>query len=361
MFARPFSRSETLTQLSLGAIFLTFLLAAGCVEVVDRDESDQQGKKAPQTMNETAPAAVYNEWIVSNSFYRIKGLPGQFNQYLLQVSNQASVQSFSQGRAAPMMDSPSEKSRTYQIQGGVAFHLQTPQGSVQAVVPQDIMINETLMAPPQNPEWIIESSGRIFLGEKANLISLDKKLTLKAHEIVFDRSVLQNFRASDVASSASNGRSGGDIYVVAQKISGVVFIELRGEQGGGGLVGAQPADARDFNVTLQRGGTGGRGGRGGDSGNLIVEAMFFERSDFRVRFFAGLGGDGGAGGEGQKALSFGGGCLASLNRGGAPCPPPPRDEEIPRGPRGARGDQGTSGIEGKFCFPENGKITCVRE
>ncbi|HND85113.1 MAG TPA: hypothetical protein PLU50_04860, partial [Pseudobdellovibrionaceae bacterium] len=108
------------------------------------------------------------------------------------------------------------------------------------------------------------SEGRLFLGGRALLVTLDKQLTIQAPELrALPGSRIANYDLSSMPNTKWNadGLSGGSTKLVFGKAVGELEIEVNGTPGGNGRFGW--AYHR-----LQSPCTGDSGGRGGNSGNL---------------------------------------------------------------------------------------------
>ncbi|MFL6313754.1 MAG: hypothetical protein ACJ71W_16780 [Terriglobales bacterium] len=130
------------------------------------------------------------------------------------------------------------------------------------------------------------------------------------------------------------GGNGGDIFVYADELIGMVKLSShggkagRGQDGGNGGVGAQGAAGKDNHLYEEDapcgpgeqghaggaggvGGDGGQGGAGGNSGNITLKTMHRVAAD--ALQIAALGGNGGEGGSGGDGGLGGNGGLGGLN------------------------------------------------
>lgn len=335
-------------------ILFTFMGLSACVEVVDNQnqnaESVQAGPNKPH----------FQEWFVSEPTHRMRAIPAKPNQYLIQISNSAVRQINFDSNSNQQMSvlSSDGQSTSYQINGGTSLSLQTDSGLIQVQVPQDLVINQLIESTDSNTEIKIQTNGRIFLGPAANLISFRKKLILSARELIFDRTILQNYTSTDRADINQEGQSGGDLILNAEKISGQLYVELRGQMGGKGLAGADFSGPSSL-TNHQPGAKGSRGRSGGFSGNLILNTLDLSEAKIEVEFFSAAGGSGGEGGRGQQGINFGGSFSCTTRAGFCSNPGEGNKSGPSYGPRGETGEPGKSGQIGQLCFAENNQLQCL--
>lgn len=311
----------------LGFVYLAILASTGCVQVVDKDEKSNSGQNSPQNQATVSSESIpYNEWVIETEFYRVRAVPAKPNQYLLQLLSGSSLVEVIQPKiATPTAMVTDDRSINYPIPGGAKVSIKIAGKLTEVVIPQDREINETLVGSSE-PEMKVQVSGRIFLGPRANLISREKKLILIAREIISDRAILQNFISTDQASTNVDGLTGGQVMLVAMKVSGLLYVEMRGQNGGIGNSGADYAGGTGIE-NLIRGGAGGRGRNGGHTGNFILITQNNEELDLNIDYIPGLAGEGGLGGRGQPAYM----------------------EPAKFGPTGITGEKGKEGKKGFFC------------
>lgn len=335
-------------------ILFIFMGLSACVEVVDnQNQNAESGQVNPGK-------AHFQEWFVNEPTHRMRAIPAKPNQYLIQVFNTAVRQINFDSNANQQMSilSSDGQSTSYQIAGGTNLSLQTDSGLVQVQVPQDLVINQYIESKDAGAEMKIHISGRIFLGPSANLVSFHKKLILSARELIFDRAILQNYTSTDKADSNQEGKSGGDLILNAEKISGQFYVELRGQIGGKGLTGADFSGPSAL-TNLQTGSKGSRGRNGGSSGNLILNTLDYSEAEVEIEFYSAAGGSGGEGGRGQQGINVGG-SFTCIHRAGFCSNPSDGNKSGPSyGPRGETGESGKSGKIGQLCYSENNQLQCL--
>lgn len=197
-----------------------------------------------------------------------------------------------------------------------------------------------------------------------------------------------------------DGKSGGEIDITADKATGLLAIEMRGQHGARGFDAGKPdeklrgasgpnADVNDLRHDAfvasqnrfqqayfptcphnrvggtggqgQQGYPGGRGGDGGGTGALILNIRDLKDLEYKVTRFPGEGGEGGAGGDGGPG-GFGGNppgykpegftgwqdgtCLGPTGLMGS------------QGPKGSDGNVGLKGVEDQICIRRDQKLDC---
>jgi hypothetical protein len=229
---------------------------------------------------------------------------------------------------------------------------------------------------------------RIFFENDAILITNGESLQFIAEEIYFRRAVIQTFENGSTAPLGKEGRSGGVLDFQAKVISGDVFVELRGENGGQGFPGPAPDEklkgadgfpgVSPIAVTLSncpanhtfcgecrmvgttgtpgnrgdQGYPGGAGLRGGSSGELRWKADSAKDLNWQIQKFPGHGGIGGSGGLG--GLGGKGGVTPAV----AFCPSVPDAKDGAPGPLGVPGDYGNQGELQPACLFTNEDKYC---
>ena len=145
--------------------------------------------------------------------------------------------------------------------------------SVEITPPLDSYINEKQVLN----ENIELSEGRLFLGENAMLITLDKQLTIKAPElraVAGSRIVNYDLASLPATKWGAIGLNGGSTKMVFDKAVGQLSVEVNGTPGGDGRWGW--ISHRNMPVPCY----GDNGGAGGSSGNL--QFVSSESADFEL-------------------------------------------------------------------------------
>lgn len=235
-------------------------------------------------------------------------------------------------------------------------------------IPKDLEIKQKAVVSE------ITGYRRLFLRKEGRILPQFENLRIDVQEILSQEGVIQNFESKQEANLGIPGRSGGLLWIRAQKASGILHVVGNGERGGQGLPGAQglmgtpgtkglhglaaisfpnfknPSPG-NFHCTRPpttggpgaiggMGGPGGVGAKGGDSGRLYIEIenpSGFQLKDVLTPGEGGLAGKGGEGGLGGI-----GGPPGDLDEFGV-CP---RAETGPMGPRGKEGLPGENGKSG---------------
>lgn len=248
-------------------------------------------------------------------------------------------------------------------------------------------------------QWnVLRGYERVFFKNQAQISFLDKNLRIETKEIYFHNTILQTFPEGAKAPVGEEGRSGGRLFLKADKIQGEVRIEMRGEDGGDGKPGNPPdiklkgndghhgsppmyslstGPCPEMQVCLGayeiytcsttippagraenglRGYRGGDGKKGGNTGRL--EIITNDHQEMKLIFLTevGRGGDPGVGGQGGAPGNPG---IAWRPKGEARGCGHPQD-----GHPGKTGGVGPSGEPGKpgrietSCYPQDGKMIC---
>lgn len=389
--------NRALLSKSLFPLLSLLILNACGVALVD-DESEKPAAEAP------APE------------YRIEAL-AEPDQYDIRFREDLHVQMVSdQGILLQNRPGFFEGGKTYQF----LLKSQEKTSQIQVTVPKDLVVASSEPTADQ-PEMSFRTSGRLFLSRETLLMNFDKPLNLEADEIISDGARIQNFYADSHAALGMPGRTGGRVKIKARKMSGRLWIGLRGENGGEGLQGEAWKTAAYTGLSYT-GGTsemgcrfyirGGRGGDGkpghigqpgkpgGDSGSLYLDVNDVASLDLQIEKTPGHGGIGGKGGPGQPG-GPGGASTSNYNPTTVPgtgpqaeaedgaetlgrqfnrlaktgtanmiayTPPPvipalpcTNDAKGPDGSTGQPGDQGPLGNEGgngKVCRVHSDQVTC---
>lgn len=266
--------------------------------------------------------------------------------------------------------------------------------SIDVDIPRDLLIEKKVVltdASLKSLDLRVVGSGssrqiigdqfhRVFFEQDSYLITNGESLQLIADEIHFNHAVIQTFEPGSMAAMGRDGRGGGFLDFRAQKISGNVFVELRGEHGGQGMPGPAPdeklkgADGRpgispvSFQYASCSGGQlfcgecktpgtvgttgsrgdqgypGGMGMRGGASGELRWRADSVEELNWQVQKLPGDGGAGGVGGLGGQG-----------GKGGVT----PAAMYCASVAAAADGAQGPVGLTGQNGYPGGNQQACV--
>lgn len=231
---------------------------------------------------------------------------------------------------------------------------------------------------------------RVFFAQDSVLITNGENLQIKAEGIYFHHALIQTFDAGQTAAIGKEGRSGGLLDFQADKMSGDVVVELRGENGGQGLEGPPPDEklqgANGFpgvaaeaaskvcapselmcgecKAPAKPGGPGeqgregyrgGTGRRGGLSGELRWSSGDTSNLNWRVLKVPGLGGSGGMGGKGGAGGKAG---VAPVTSAAMFCPPPLQAPDGSQGPLGPTGLEGIPGEEQLACVQTGTEKNC---
>lgn len=151
-------------------------------------------------------------------------------------------------------------------------------------------------------------AGSVWL---ANEVSLTDGATLKATTFSIVAKSLNggviDAAGSTPAAAGANGTSGGDLFILANKVANLELV-TRGGDGAPGGPGPAGRDGRDGSCAgfggyrgADRGGDGGNGqpgGIGGSGGRIRIAAAELSPSPSPINYAAGRGGSGGAAGRG---------------------------------------------------------------
>ncbi|MBX2995142.1 MAG: hypothetical protein KF681_09975 [Bdellovibrionaceae bacterium] len=282
MYQKKLTKTELAAQLSVGLLFLIAVMTTGCVEVVD-------DKKTEDTMSPVSAhaqsAPEYDGWIEKNANYRYRGIDGVPYAYCWQNASghRAQVE-----REGVKIDARNQDLR---IEGcdllvTSAAKVRVAGGSI-IEIPMDHVFARDQALAAETTVIEIKTSGRIFV-TGSTLSTQGRSLVLSAHEIIFQQAMIQNFSLVTVAADQKAGAAGGNITIQAQKVSGRLFADLRGQAGGRGAKGA---DGKDLRVGV--GDVGFAGMSGGASGDLIFDVVDSSEFQVQMNFAGGAGGQGG--------------------------------------------------------------------
>lgn len=238
------------------------------------------------------------------------------------------------------------------------FQLQTP---------LDVVLStEFFNSAPVVENKISVQAHRIFVLSK--VITGGKNILLNTDEFIVDQALISTFDENQKAPLDNLGRSGGGIFIKAQKAKGQIEFVFRGESGGDGMDGApfteraaagangadglsdywdsekrggwvcdrQPEDGRP-GVPGSNGRSGTNGKAGGNTGSLHLEiADASPEFHYKIEKVLGIAGQFGKGGPGQ---------LGGV--GGQPGKPSNKCKSASTGPEGKPGDKGADGIREK--------------
>lgn len=208
------------------------------------------------------------------------------------------------------------------------------------------------------------------------LYTMGADTEIEVEELISENGRIETFPEGARAGSGQNGRSGGHIYMRAERAQGSLTVILRGEGGGHGMNGKAPDDSlrgadgpdvtggcnsigdrppRPVHVSSgHRGLKGYTGEKGGSGGNSGVLSMVLDDRLLRVTVLRepGAGGQGGVGGLGGLGGNPGRIKTHCDTVGKAKTP-----EEL-RGDSGDIGETGASGIVQEYCIASNRSTEC---
>ncbi|QDK37924.1 hypothetical protein [Bdellovibrio sp. NC01] len=158
------------------------------------------------------------------------------------------------------------------VQGGTEVsylveHLSTDNKIISSVqilgtVPKDLFWDKETTLEQDT----IINAGRIYISKDAKILTKQFNLTIIADTIKAEGGLITNFADGESQKAiATNGLKGGNISISAQKASGNLAIEMRGQNGGEGKSAVMGA----FGSTQQC--FSGPGGNGGNSGELKID------------------------------------------------------------------------------------------
>ncbi|MFN7728309.1 MAG: hypothetical protein ACK5P7_04060 [Bdellovibrio sp.] len=305
MFCKRIKKSEWTAHLTIGCLFLIGLLAAGCVEVVDDNSGDNGDvNKQVQVLSEDGGSKA--EWAHEELFFRFKGVDGHPHVYCLQTLSGAHYIQGDQSKGSQIdfQDFSDKTNLDCQafLRGGSPFVVRTPQGPIKSLLPEDLVYTgdtelDLQFSEPQSIR--IESQGRIFM-KNGTFSTNGKNLLIKSHEVFFENVIIRNFVKRVTAPDEKSGQSGGHIRIESSRASGVLVLDMRGQNGGRGKSGLAGVGWTKSGG-LANGLDGSPGKNGGATGDLAFEIQNSSGLLLDVRMVAGAGGPGGIGGEGASS------------------------------------------------------------
>lgn len=222
----------------------------------------------------------------------------------------------------------------------------------------------------------------LIFKEGAILYTLGHRVRLHVGRLIADRGRIATFPEGTKALFGKPGRSGGHLFLnVGVAEEGRLFVQMRGEDGGDGLVallskslGVDGVDGKSVEfmcgtsvAELEKvhggngadGAPGSPGGNGGSSGTVEWKIQKGPMFAYQFTKSPGRGGKGGAGGPAGRGGKAGAITIISLEKiVGTKCFP----RVVPR--KGKDGQPGISGADGKngavdsICVTRDGKATC---
>lgn len=266
--------------------------------------------------------------------------------------------------------------------------------------PKDIIIGSQENLDSHFDQKIeIETDGRIFFISKKPFYLNNRDVFLKANTIISRETVFKTFQNPN--EEGIQGQSAPNFQITAQKLEGVLTIELNGQKGGQGSTGkprrkgstgdpgpswshhwfklgetdicyvksvnGTPSESKpkisQANHPLNGrkgkqgdpGEQGGKGAPGGSGGDLLLNIEDLDLSQIQYDLsggnggLGGIGGSGGPGGDGGHPGTLQGwdnGVCQSIGPVVSCCPPPiqgPQGETGSQGPMGPVGEKGSSG------------------
>lgn len=274
--------------------------------------------------------------------------------------------------------------------------------SKQVKVPRDFVVRDGQNQFTENTKLSVK---RIYLGSTP-LVTNGFNVELTADELISEKGIIQTFPDGIKAGPDQDGRSGGELSIVASVAAGTLRVYMRGENGGDGTKGpsyasraadgspagngtaecdcvgrmcmnqlslpaqisnsdaspmAMVCTCSSYGSDAGRGATGAKGYKGqparagGDSGNFKISIKDGAGFDIQAFKISGIAGSPGEGGDGQPGGLGGAGrsdnrrdCRGNAGAGGA------------TGPKGDPGDQGSDGKLGNLCIyiASEGKNDC---
>ncbi len=139
---------------------------------------------------------------------------------------------------------------------------------------------------------------KLSFTNKGVLLIYGNQVILKTQELESDHGRIITFPEGDKAAADVAGLDGGLLNLSAEKASGAITFEMRGQAGGDGTPGrpGRPDDQGRLLCETAFGENGKVGRNGGKSGLLSVKISDFQNLAYDVIVQPGAGGQGGAGG-----------------------------------------------------------------
>lgn len=218
-------------------------------------------------------------------------IPGDnFNQYKVELSwpdAKGTIRVVDQARNISDIKA-SDKKFVGDAEGGteVAYLLEqiSDDGRVTASLPITVPVPKDVLLKGEMSlkEDLVVESGRVFLDSSLVLKTNQFKLHIHADTLKSARATIKNFDESDTQTEAgSNGLNGGDIEIKASHSSGILTLNLRGQNGG-------PGKTAFF--VLGRPCMPGSGATGGSSGMVTFESFDSNTFSLIVNRFESNGG-----------------------------------------------------------------------
>jgi hypothetical protein len=246
--------------------------------------------------------------------------------------------------------------------------------------PKDLLLTQASLDEFLNKsgEKIIEAH-RIFLEKDKEIVSSGSSFTIKADELFTDGSIISTFPVNLKAALDTNGRSGGNIFIISKRAHGRLNINMRGEHGGDGVDGiphtdraARGADGKEGYCGWSEGrvphiicehqpgpggagapGANGRpgsnGGSGGNTGLFKIQVVD-DSPDFLADVKKTEGVAGNPGRASQPQLGGLGGYSGRIDGRCCPSPNPPNYGDGPNGQPGTDGVRQTNGLVEPECI-----------
>lgn len=311
--------------LHLAAVFIA-LAQLGCMEVQDKEKEEQ--KLQISRVHRRIEWVALGSW---NSYQLQLAIPEGATAIKKTVAiNQKQKLDFVSG--PKYLDSEIVGGESYDYEFGTLSSGEFHQiDKVSVTAPIDLKIESTLTIKSQAEADVISSARQLVFTKGAVLITNGYKLNWDLEHLVSEDGMIRTFPINQTAPVGSQGRNGGYISIKAKTAKGLLFVEMRGENGGLGKTGE--FEPGQIPLGPAKGAKGFSGGNGGQSGFLSLQIQ--ENQDFSLAdtHIPGLGGKGGAGGPPAESI-----CMI-----GSFCPPSGM-------PAGDPGPEGRNGVSGQTCY-----------
>ncbi len=258
-------------------LLMTSLLCAGCaIEVQDKDQNakaQNMNVEVSQTLNAqqlniTAGGTTPQNYELHFSWPPVSGK--------IVIKKEDEVLTAAEGTTSEVVVSGFSSDKIYTFVIEHYDHSERMIGRFQQTykTPKDIVVTSMALTGPLSLQ-----ADRIFILENSVITTYEHSLHLEAREIYAQKSAIQSFPESAKARPPQiNGRSGGGITIVAEKIVGQLQLLLRGEHG---------ADGRKHPISrcMESG-----AGNGGFSAPLTLKAKNVSKATVPYVATPGLGG-----------------------------------------------------------------------